>query len=92
MSGDNSGRRTDKLTVEDGIGLSPADFLRFGFLPECDYGSVNWHNLFGDLRYSIQVSVSRAGEQLLLNLWGTRQRVTLEATALHFGGVRWWFC
>src|SRR5689334_19585223 len=91
MGGDNSGRQTDRRTVEDCIGLSTAELLRFGFLPECDYGLVNWYNAFGGLRYSLHISVSRAGDRLLLNLWGTGQRVTLEATHLHFGGCRWWF-
>jgi hypothetical protein len=87
MGGDNSGRRTDKLTVEDCVTVSTGDLLRYGFLPECDCGLMTWRNGFGEQVYSLTLDV-RAG---VVSLWQTRQTVALESLSLHFGGLRWWF-
>jgi len=82
-----TGRHTEKLTVEDCVTISMGDFLRCGFLPECEYGLMTWRDVFDEQVYSLALEV-RAG---VVNLWKTRQTVTLESMPLHFGGLRWWF-
>lgn len=80
------GRHTEKLTVEDYVTVGTSDPLRYGFLPQCDYGLMTWRNAFGEAVYTLTLAVL-AG---VVNFWPSRQSVVLESMLLHFGGCRWW--
>ena len=92
MGGVGSGQFGGRVAVEDCIGISTADLLRFGYLKEsASPYSVIYRNCLGQWLYTLDFDVCGDGERLMLYLRQSGQSVALESTPLHFGGRRWWF-
>jgi hypothetical protein len=54
--------------------------------------AIPWANHAGQLVHFLVMELGRSSvDQIRLDLRCTRQAVYLHPTALHFGGVRWWF-
>jgi hypothetical protein len=103
MGGSGSGwQGSSKTTVEDCLVLSAAKIQRDGFLRSCHrwWGSLTWRNtLTGEELSSIGFETDTGADRGWARLHYTRRgidepmdyRVTLTATPLPWGGMRWWF-
>lgn len=92
-----SGRRYEaKRRVEQSIALSISWLLQNNYLDlgvgQRGYNTITGRGYRGELRYTLTVDLERLSlYQMRLYLGNTDQVVCLNSTALHFGGVRWWF-
>ena len=97
MGGYGSGRRYEaKRRVEESITLATSWMLQNNYLDlgvgQRGFHTITWRNYRNELRYVLTADLERVSSyEMRLYLSSTRQLVYLHSTALHFGGVRWWF-
>lgn len=92
MGGSGSGKRSNKDIVDECLAFGLSGLLRSGHLTgSSSTYEVSWTNYRGATVYWLTVDVRPMGDWLTLYLRQTGQTITLESTALSFGGWRWWF-
>jgi hypothetical protein len=92
MGGSGSGRESFRRTVEECLVFSLSAMLRDGQLTEHESTQVlAWEGWQGVTRYRLTVEIWPIDSGLLFQLQETHQIITLQASALRFGGRRWWF-
>lgn len=99
MGGDGSGQwhwntrtEVESCHVLSCSWLLQNDYLSWDSNIALKTGGITWLNFFKEPIYTLSFQLQRSSEsQLIMTLSNTRQRVSLNATPLHFGGVRWWF-
>lgn len=97
MGGYGSGRHYGpKRRVEESISLATSwmlhnDYLDLG-VGLREFHTIIWRNYHNEPRYILTAELEHAASnEMRLYLRNTGQVVYLHSTALHFGGVRWWF-
>ena|SRR2546422_9535406 len=97
MGGYGSGRGYEaKRRVEECISIGTSWMLQNNYLDlgvgQRGYHTIAWKDYSNELRYILSVDLERVSSyDMRLYLGSTGQIVSLHSTALHFGGVRWWF-
>lgn len=97
MGGHQSDKRYGaRRRVEQCIALSSSWMLQNNYLDlsvgQRGFHTIIWRNYHNEPRHILTAELEHsASNEMRLYLSSTRQIVSLHSTALHFGGVRWWF-
>jgi hypothetical protein len=97
MGGYGSGRRYGaKRRVEQCVILTASWLLQHNYLDlpvgSRKYHTITWANRRNETIYVLGADIERPStDKIGLDLCSTKQAVYLSPTALHFGGMRWWF-
>ena len=99
MGGYGSGgwNRTGRVEIESCAILDSAQLLQMSFFEmnagEVVYSTLSWRDRWDEVFYtaSLRRWLKINGDEIILDLPSTHQRIYLQSTPMRFGGVRWYF-